>query len=89
MYDMKSTIRRLGNSQGVSIPKQMLEEAGLSVNAPVEISVDGSAILIRKIATHPRDGWADDAALVTDEEEDRDWLEADLDPQARTELTWS
>ncbi len=87
MYHMRSVIRRLGNSQGVSIPKSVLEEAGLTINSPIEIAVDGATIVLRKLAVHPREGWAADAALVTYEDEDREWLEADLDSEARAELT--
>jgi antitoxin MazE len=85
---MKTVIRRLGNSQGVSIPKNVLDEAGLAVDAPVEMVVEGTSIVLRKIVGHPREGWADDAALVTDCAQDREWLEADLDSLSRDELEW-
>jgi antitoxin MazE len=88
MYHMRAVIRRLGNSQGVSIPKTVLDEAGLAIDAQVEMTVEGTSIVLRKIAGHPRDGWADDAALVTDGPQDREWLEADLDPRSRDELEW-
>jgi antitoxin MazE len=88
MFHMRSIIRRLGNSQGVSIPKGILDEAGLAIDSPIEISVDGGTIVLRKLAVHPREGWAADAALETETAEDREWLDADLDPQARAELKW-
>jgi antitoxin MazE len=89
MYRMRSVIRRLGNSQGVSIPKSILDEAGLAINSPIDIVVDGATIVLRKLAVHPREGWAADAALVTYDDEDREWLEADLDSEASAKLTWS
>ena len=88
MFYMRSVIRRLGNSQGVSIPKSILEEAGLSIDSPIEIVVDGATIVLRKVTVHPRAGWAADTALVTYEAEDREWLDADLDPEARAHNTW-
>jgi antitoxin MazE len=88
MYHMRSVIRRLGNSQGVSIPKSILDEAGLTIDSPIEITVDGGTIVLRKLKVHPREGWAEDAALVTYDIEDREWLDADLDSSARAELTW-
>ncbi len=88
MYHVRSVIRRLGNSQGVSIPKSVLDEAGLSIDAPIEMIVDGASIILRKIVVHPRDGWADDAALISDDAQDHAWLDADLDAQSRDELTW-
>jgi antitoxin MazE len=87
MFHVRSVIRRLGNSQGVSIPKSLLEEAGLSIDAPIEMTVDGNSIVLRGVRIHPRAGWAEDAATLIDEEEDREWLEADLDPRSRAELT--
>ncbi len=87
MFHVRSVIRRLGNSQGVSIPKSLLEEAGLSIDAPIEMSVDGNSIVLRRLDVHPRTGWAEDAATLIDGEEDREWLEADLDRRSRAELT--
>ena len=88
MFYMRSIIRRLGNSQGVSIPKSILDEAGLAIDSPIEITVDGATIVLRKIAVHPRAGWAADAALVTYDVEDREWLDADLDAIVRAGHTW-
>jgi antitoxin MazE len=88
MLHMRSAIRRLGNSQGVSIPKSILDEAGLKIDSPIEITVDGTSIVLRKIPVHPREGWAEAAALVTYTDEDREWLEADLDPEARAGNKW-
>jgi antitoxin MazE len=80
---MRTVIRRFGNSQGVVIPRAILEQAGLAIDSPVEIAVDGATILLRKLRVHPREGWAADAALITYDAEDREWLDADLDPEAR------
>jgi antitoxin MazE len=88
MYHMRTTIRRLGNSQGVSIPRNILDEVGFAIDSAIEMTVDGSSIVLRKIAVHPRDGWAEDAALVDDGAEDKEWLDADLDKKSRGELTW-
>ena len=88
MNNMRTTIRRLGNSQGVSIPRSILDEAGFAIDSPVEMTVDGSSIVLRKIAVHPREGWADDAALVDDGPEDQEWLDVDLDVKSRGELAW-
>jgi len=87
MFHVRSVIRRLGKSQGVSIPKSLLEQAGLSVDAPIETSVDGNSIVLRRLDVHSRTGWAEGAATLIDGEEDREWLEADLDPRSRAELT--
>lgn len=55
---MLSKIVRIGNSQGVRLPKLMIEEAGLSEE--VELRVEGGQIVITapRIA---RAGWAEAA----------------------------
>jgi antitoxin MazE len=52
---MKIRIVPIGNSQGIRIPKPLLEQAGLS--GEVEISAEDDALVIRPIR-RPRDGWA-------------------------------
>lgn len=52
---MKTTLQRWGNSQGVRLPKSLIESLGMTVGAPVivEASEDHSQITI-KPATESR-----------------------------------
>ncbi len=43
---MLTTIRRLGNSRGILIPKPLLEQAGLEDQA--EILVEGNTLVLRR-----------------------------------------
>ena len=52
---MKSRIVRIGNSQGIRIPKPLLEQTGL--HGEVEISAQEEFLIIRP-ARQPRSGWA-------------------------------
>ena len=52
---MKTRIVRIGNSQGVRIPKPILDQTGL--RGEVDISADKDTVVIRP-ATRPRAGWA-------------------------------
>ncbi|MHB1225828.1 MAG: AbrB/MazE/SpoVT family DNA-binding domain-containing protein [Gemmatimonadaceae bacterium] len=52
---MKARIVRIGNSQGIRIPKPLLEQAGLGEE--VELRVEGSRLVIES-AARPRAGWA-------------------------------
>ncbi len=52
---MKTRIVPIGNSQGIRIPKPLLEQTGLS--GEVEISAEGNALVIRP-TKKPRAGWA-------------------------------
>ena len=54
---MKVVIRKLGNSQGVIIPKPVLAQVGLVAEA--EMRVEKGAIVLEKPAAAPRTGWAD------------------------------
>ena len=56
---MEVTIRKMGNSQGVLIPKPILVQLGLEATADLQVR-DG-VIEIRAVRRNPREGWADDA----------------------------
>jgi antitoxin MazE len=58
---MKARIVRIGNSQGIRIPKPLLEQAGLGEE--VELHVEGSRLVIES-ARRPRAGWADAFAAM-------------------------
>ncbi len=66
---MRTAIRKIGNSQGVLIPKPMLAETGLDVD--VDISVENGAIVLRPIQDRPpRAGWADAAREIAAQGDD-------------------
>jgi antitoxin MazE len=51
---MKTKIVRIGNSQGIRIPKSLLHQCHLV--GPVEIDVQGNQLVVRS-ASRPRSGW--------------------------------
>lgn len=51
---MKAQIIQIGNSQGIRIPKMMLQDTGISGEVDLEVTSDG--ILIRNIKK-PRGDW--------------------------------
>ncbi|MEG1912562.1 MAG: AbrB/MazE/SpoVT family DNA-binding domain-containing protein [Cloacibacillus sp.] len=51
---MQATIQKWGNSQGIRIPKHLLESAGIAADETVEISVEEEKIVITKITTVKR-----------------------------------
>lgn len=53
---MKTRIVRIGNSQGIRIPKTLLEQTGL--RDEVEVSVQDDALIIRPVR-RVREGWTD------------------------------
>lgn len=65
---MKAQIVKIGNSQGVRIPKPFLQQSGIS--AEVDIEVNGSEIVIRSLR-HPREGWEDSFRRMAANGDDR------------------
>lgn len=59
---MEVAIRRMGNSQGVLIPKPVLAQLGLQ--GSVDLQVRDGVIEIRAVRRNPREGWADDARRI-------------------------
>lgn len=59
---------RIGNSQGVRIPKVLLEDAGL--DGDIELRAVSGRITIEPVR-QPRDGWADAAAAMRAAGDDR------------------
>ena len=61
---MKSAIVKIGNSQGVRIPKRLLEEAGIS--GPVELRAEVGRIVVER-TDHPRAGREEAAWRVAED----------------------
>jgi len=64
---MKTNIIRIGNSQGVRIPKVLLEQSRLG--REVELEVEDEKIVIRPV-TRPRQGWEEQLRALSDQGED-------------------
>jgi len=61
---MEVAIRKMGNSQGLLIPKPILAQVGLEGSADLQVR-DG-VIEIRPIRRNPREGWAADARRIAE-----------------------
>lgn len=82
---MEVAIRKMGNSQGVLIPKPILAQVGLGGTADLQVR-DG-VIEIRAIQRNPREGWADDALRLAQQGDDAlQWPE--LGNAGDTKLVW-
>jgi len=56
---MKTAIRRMGNSQGVLIPKPLLAEIGAETGDQIEMKVERGKIVMAPLKRRPREGWAE------------------------------
>jgi antitoxin MazE len=71
---MRSSLQRIGNSQGVIIPKPLLSQVGLTDD--VDMSVEDDAIVLRRPSGHPRQGWAEASKAIADAGDDLpEWRE--------------
>lgn len=67
---MKTQIRRMGNSQGVLIPKPFLVKTGMDLGE-IEMDIESDAIVIRKVPAKPRAGWAEASKAIADAGDDK------------------
>ena len=81
---IRTRIVRIGNSQGVRIPKALIEQAGLRDD--VEIRLDDSRLII-SAARHPRSGWQDAFQAMPEQHDDAPRLEADVLAPSEWDLT--
>lgn len=82
---MKTTIRKMGNSRGVIIPKPLLAQVGLDGEA--EMAVENDAIVLRKPQRKARAGWVEASKTLAASGEDAlAWPE--FGNEADAELAW-
>ena len=65
---LRARIVRIGNSQGIRLPKVVLEQSGLGDE--VELEVDRHRIVIQP-ARRPREGWEEAFRAMAEQGEDR------------------
>lgn len=70
---MITTLRKLGNSHGVIIPKPLLAQVGLTDEA--EMNVENGAIVLRPAKRMPREGWAEASRAIAADDEGLAWPE--------------
>jgi antitoxin MazE len=85
MKSLPVTVRRIGNSLGILIPKPVLAQVGLSEQA--ELTVERGAIVLRKPRKAARSGWAEAARSVAIRGED-ELLMGEFANAADRELEW-
>ena len=79
---MQATIQKWGNSQGIRIPKAILELSNIKENEQVQLVAEENAIIIKKVAKKREhiplskrlEGWQGKPYELT--EEDEQWLNA-------------
>ena len=85
MKRVQVTIRRIGNSRGVVIPKPLLAQVGLEREA--EMTIEGGALVLRRLAKPVRAGWAAAAKEIADRQDDG-LVMGEFNNEMDAELTW-
>jgi len=71
---MRARVIKIGNSQGLRIPKPILEQTGIMDD--VEIVVEKNKIIIRPIK-NVREGWDNAFKLMSEKGDDKPMIEDD------------
>lgn len=64
MQAIPVTIRSIGNSKGVVLPKPLLAQVGLEDAVGAQLTVENGAIVLRKVSPPAREGWAQAAQKI-------------------------
>jgi antitoxin MazE len=67
VYSMRARVVKIGNSQGIRIPKTLLEQTGIMDD--VELDIEKDKIVIRPIS-NPRIGWESAFKAMSDNLDD-------------------
>ncbi|MBD5526789.1 MAG: AbrB/MazE/SpoVT family DNA-binding domain-containing protein [Lachnospiraceae bacterium] len=49
---MQAQVKEWGNSQGIRIPKEILRDAGISINETLDVTVSNGVIMLAKRLKH-------------------------------------
>ncbi len=79
------SVRRIGNSLGIVMPKPLLAQARLARRA--DLTVERGALVLRKTREVARAGWAEAARAVASRGED-ELLMGEFTNAADAELEW-
>ena len=75
---MQTSLRKMGNSTGMIIPKAILDELGLASGAKVDLRVENGTVIAEPVRRKVREGWEESARIIGAEpltEEERAWLD--------------
>jgi antitoxin MazE len=63
---MRASLRKIGNSSGIILPKAILAQLGVEAGDDLDLSLDDGRIVLVPAKLHPRAGWADAAKRLAE-----------------------
>ena len=83
---MEVKITKIGNSQGIIIPKAIIEQCGLTDKVCLEVK--DNHLIISPLVENPRQGW-EEAIIAAGVDEDDELLMGDYLPHSWDEEEWT
>jgi antitoxin MazE len=67
---MRITLRKMGNSSGVILPKPLLAQIGARAGGDVDVAAEGDRIVIQAVKVGRREGWAEASRALAEAADD-------------------
>ena len=67
---MRTSVRRMGNSAGILLPKPVLAELGVRTGDDLSLTLEKGRVILTPAREHPRTGWAEAAAEIAASDDD-------------------
>lgn len=83
---MQTSLRKMGNSTGMIVPRSILGQIGVTTGATMDLRVEDGKLIASPVDSTPRDGWAQAASAMAETEQEIDWRAFGNDQDA--DLTW-
>ena len=61
---MRASVRRMGNSAGVILPKPVLAELGVKAGDDLALTLEKGRAVLTPAKAHPRSGWAEASRAI-------------------------
>lgn len=68
---MRTSVRRMGNSAGIILPKPVLAELGIKAGDDLSLTLEKGRVILKPAKAHPRSGWSETAAKIAASDDDR------------------
>jgi antitoxin MazE len=68
---MRTSVRRMGNSAGIILPKPVLAELGVKAGDDLSLTLEQGRLVLMPAKAHPRSGWAKASMEIAASGDDR------------------
>jgi antitoxin MazE len=67
---MRASVRRMGNSAGIILPKPVLAELGVAAGDDLSLTLETGRVILTPAKAHPRSGWAEASIAIAESGDD-------------------